>query len=133
MAWNNIVQGYMQGQSEFGVTFEQPPPEPPPDPQPYAEVEGESFLWTIHPKRRLNANVDTRRKRLAFGRLSINSDFRPWQRILRYTKKVVDWLCPDPDLFTQKTYGEWKATGATYAEIKCNQLPYGDLKGEMPV
>lgn len=131
MPWNATIRGIWTGQSELGVTFDNtPPPEPPPDNS--RIVEGRSFLWTIHPKRRQQANIDTRRKRTPFRRLSLNTDFRAWRRIVRYTTKAIDWLCPDPEVFVAKTYGQWKETGATYGELKCTGLTYAELKGEMP-
>ena len=81
MAWNNIIEGIFTGQSEFAVTFDEAPPPPPPAPAP---EKGLSFLWTIHPKRRQQANVDTRRKRNPFRRLSVNTDFRAWRRVVWY-------------------------------------------------
>lgn len=80
MAWNNIIEGIFTGQSEFEVG----PAEPPPPPPPKAKTEGKTFLWTIHPKRRQQANVDARRKRNPFRRLSVNTDFRAWRRVVWY-------------------------------------------------
>lgn len=77
MAWNNIIEGIFTGQSEFEVGPAEPPPAPAPE-------KGLSFLWTIHPKRRQQANVDARRKRNPFRRLSVNTDFRAWRRIVWY-------------------------------------------------
>lgn len=130
MAWNNTIRGIFTGQSEFAVTFDEAPPPPPPPPLPIKTTKGASFLWTIHPKRRLNANVDTRRKRRPFRRLSVNTDFRAWRRIVEYTTKAIEWLCPDPQVLQGADYGQWKATEYTYAEIKCSGWTYGDLKGE---
>lgn len=76
MAWNNIIEGIFTGQSEFTVGPAEPPPPPP--------EKGLSFLWTIHPKRRQQANVDARRKRNPFRRLSVNTDFRAWRRVVWY-------------------------------------------------
>ena len=80
MAWNNIIEGIFTGQSEFEVG----PAEPPPPPTPKAKTEGKTFLWTIHPKRRQQANVDARRRRNPFRRLSVNTDFRAWRRVVWY-------------------------------------------------
>jgi len=80
VAWNNIIEGIFTGQSEFEVG----PAEPPPPPTPKAKTEGKTFLWTIHPKRRQQANVDARRKRNPFRRLSVNTDFRAWRRVVWY-------------------------------------------------
>jgi hypothetical protein len=74
--WNVTVEGYISGQSEFEVSL-LPPPAPAPE-------KGLSFLWTIHPKRRQQANVDARRKRNPFRRLSVNTDFRAWRRVVWY-------------------------------------------------
>ena len=76
MPWNVTVEGYISGQSEFEVSL-LPPPAPAPE-------KGLSFLWTIHPKRRQQANVDARRKRNPFRRLSVNTDFRAWRRVVWY-------------------------------------------------
>lgn len=76
MPWNVTVEGYISGHSEFEVSL-LPPPAPAPE-------KGLSFLWTIHPKRRQQANVDARRKRNPFRRLSVNTDFRAWRRVVWY-------------------------------------------------
>ena len=130
--WNATVRGYMFGASEFEANLldPEPPPPPPPPPLPVQVVSGKSYLWTIHPKRRLNANVDTRRHRRPFRRLSLNTDFRAWRRIVEYTTKVIEWLCPDPQVLQGATYGTWKATEYTYGEIKCSGWTYGDFNGD---
>lgn len=77
MAWNNIIEGIFTGQSEFTVGPAEPPPK-------QAKTVGKTFLWTIHPKRRLNAFRDTKRKQRPFRGLSRNSDFRAWRRVVWY-------------------------------------------------
>ena len=40
--------------------------------------------WTIHPKRRMQANIDSRRKRKAASGHVLSQDFRPWQQTKTY-------------------------------------------------
>jgi len=119
VAWNNIIEGIFTGQSEFEVG----PAEPPPPPTPKAKTEGKTFLWTIHPKRRLNAYLDTKRKQRPFRGLSRNSDFRAWRRIVEYGKTVIKGL-----LKCEMTYAEIKATKLTYAEMKATGMTYAEMR-----
>lgn len=108
------------------VEWRIPPPDDPPDP-PDPPVTGSvddtfGFKWVIHPKRRSNAISDRRLKRRPFTRVSDNDDFRAWRRVVTYVGRKVR------DLFTGRTYGEWKATGKTYGELKATGKTYGELK-----
>lgn len=123
MAWNNVIEGIFTGQSEFTVTFDAAP-EPPPEPTPAGRTRGKTFLWTVHPKRRMHAFVDTRRKRRPFRALSANSnDFRAWRRIVEYGKTIIKSL-----LRCEMTYGEIKATKLTYADMKATGMTYAQMR-----
>lgn len=45
-----------------------------------------TVLWTVHPKRRMQANVDARRKRPRRAQYVTSQDFRPWQQTKRITR-----------------------------------------------
>lgn len=119
MAWNNVIETILTGQSEFTVVAQAPEPV-----VPKAKVKGKTFLWTIHPKRRQHAFVDTKRKRRPFRALSVNSnDFRAWRRIVEYGKTIIKGL-----LRCEMTYAEIKATKLTYAEMKATQMTYAEMR-----
>lgn len=117
MAFNNVVEGILTGQSEFTVTIEV---KPVPAKVPPARRDT-SFLWTIHPKRRLHAVADVKRHRLPFRGLSRNTDFRAWRRIVEFGRIVVGWLrC-------EMTYAEIEGTRLTYAEMEATEMTYEEL------
>ena len=80
MSFNTVVQALPTGFNDFDVSFT--PYEPPEE----GGTGVVSFRWTIHPKRRLHAYLDRRRKATPWRRLSLNTDFRPWRRVEVYTR-----------------------------------------------
>lgn len=89
MSWNAEIRALPTGTNELEVSLT--PYEPPTDPS----GGGPSFLWTIHPKRRLHKFLDERRHRRKFGRVSVNDDARAWRRVVVYEGTRVG--APDDD------------------------------------
>ncbi len=126
MSFNTVITSLPTGFNDLDVAIGAV--EPPPTPAPVQKKRGKTFLWTVHPKRRLNAYRDTKRKRLPFRALSRNNDFRAWRRIVEYAGTVIKGL-----LRCEMTYAEIKATGLTYAEIKATGLTYDEIAHCEPI
>lgn len=116
MSFNTVITALPTGYNEFDVAVEagEPPVE--------ETAPGKTFIWTIHPKRRMHAYRDVKRKRQPFLAQSVNDDFRAWRRIVTYVGEKVKAA-----ILACKNYSEWKATKMSYGQIKATGKTYGEL------